>query len=516
VTLKLDIDVSGVQYKTVWKPLPGSQSLALDSRCNHTLFCGTRGGGKTETQLMRFRKNVGRGYGAFWRGIIFDKEYKNLDDIVAKSKRLFFSFKDGAKFLASKGEYKWIWPTGEELLLRVGKDETDYDDYHGHEYPFIGWNELTKYATSAFYDKMMSCNRSSFLPDEHSPVDDNGNMHLLPPIPLEVFSTTNSFGVGRVWVMRRYITPGKYGTVIRRTVRIFDPATKKEVDVTKTQVAIFSSFRENKYLAKEYIAELYLLSDPNLRQSWLYGNWNVSGGGAISDVWREKVHVIPRFTVPDTWRIDRAFDWGSTHPYGVGWFAECNGEEALVKLPNGNTVTFCPPAGTLILIYELYGTVELGTNKGLKHSAKQICDLIKDCEAGLTKGNWIKTVPRPGPADNQINNNMQQDEETIKKKMEDQGIYWETSDKSPGSRVNGLSVFRDMLQATINNDQSAHFYVMENCINWIDLVPNLPNDEKKLDDVDTTSEDHLWDLTRYRALKGSNRMATSLELNHSR
>ncbi len=62
---------------------------------------GTRGPGKTATQLMRFRSRVGLGYGAFWRGVIFDMEYKNLADIVAQSKKLFNKSGDGAKFLSS-------------------------------------------------------------------------------------------------------------------------------------------------------------------------------------------------------------------------------------------------------------------------------------------------------------------------------------------------------------------------------------------------------------------------------
>jgi len=87
---------------------------------------------------MYFRQFVGRGYGAFWRGIIFDLEYKNLDDIISKSKRLFPKFNDGAKFLSSNSDLKWVWPDGEELLFRHMKKESDYDQYHGHEYAYIG------------------------------------------------------------------------------------------------------------------------------------------------------------------------------------------------------------------------------------------------------------------------------------------------------------------------------------------------------------------------------------------
>jgi hypothetical protein len=111
------------------------------------MYTGARGPGKTDTQLMRFRRNVGVGYGPFWRGVIFDREYKNLDDLVNKSRRWFNQFGDGARFLSSAQDYKWTWPTGEELLFRAIKKLDDYWNYHGQEFPFIGWNELCKYPT---------------------------------------------------------------------------------------------------------------------------------------------------------------------------------------------------------------------------------------------------------------------------------------------------------------------------------------------------------------------------------
>lgn len=54
-----------MNYKAVWKPLPGSQSLSLSCPCNEILYEGTRGPGKTAAQLARFRRNVGVGYRSF-------------------------------------------------------------------------------------------------------------------------------------------------------------------------------------------------------------------------------------------------------------------------------------------------------------------------------------------------------------------------------------------------------------------------------------------------------------------
>jgi hypothetical protein len=92
---------------------------------------------------------------------------KTLTILVNKSRRWFHAFGDGARFLSSAQDYKWIWPTGEELLFRAIKKIEDYWNYHGQEFPFIGWNELCKYPTLELFDRMMTCNRSSYRPEDY-------------------------------------------------------------------------------------------------------------------------------------------------------------------------------------------------------------------------------------------------------------------------------------------------------------------------------------------------------------
>lgn len=508
--------------EAVWTPIPGSsQELALDTRCHHTLYHGARGPGKTATQLMTFKKNVGRGYGQYWRGVIFDREFKNLSDLVAQSKRFFPKFEDGAKFHESGSDYKWVWPTGEELLFRHVKRDSDYDQFHGHEYPFIGWNELTKHPSPTLYLKMMSCNRSSFTPEKDTPrlmgdnggpplEDDDGNElydtpdgKLLAPIPLIVFSTTNPSGPGHGWVKRLFIDCGP--GVQRREVEVFNPQTQQDEIIVKTQVAIFGSWRENIYLSPQYIAELESIADENLRRAWLYGDWDVVAGGMFDDLWRTKVHVLPRFKVPRSWRVDRALDWGSTHPFSVGWWAEANGEE--VTLPDGSS--FCPQPGSLIQIAEWYGSKEIGTNKGLKLSAKDVALGVIQREIELMNHDWVKAQPFAGPADNQIGDVRESDVDTIEKKMSDALVRWTHSDKSPGSRINGAQLFRDRLEAAVRRE-GAGLYFMANCKASIATIPVLPRDEVKIDDVDTSAEDHAYDMARYRILRGNNRGAVDL------
>jgi hypothetical protein len=529
------LPVPSPTVNVVWQPIPNSsQALALTAPVQSLLLTGGRGYGKTEAQLMRFRSRVGLGYGSHWRGIIFDKEYKNLDDLVVKSRRIFSNLDKGhANFLASVSAFKWVWDTGEELLFRAASDETDYWDYHGHEYPFIGFNELTKYSNNKFYNMIQSTNRSGFDPFEHTPRITSDNYAAvmshewgrevkvgdydtpdgqpLPPIPLELVSTTNPYGPGHNWVKQEYIDPAPYGKIVRRTTRIFDPKTQEEIDVTRTQVTLFGTFRENPYLSPLYIAKLYEETDENILKAWLTGDWDIVAGGAFDDVWKKAVHVVPRFKVPANWHIDRALDWGSTHPFSVGWFAEANGEE--VTLPDGST--FCPQPGSLIQIAECYGSDKIGTNTGKKWGAKKVATAIKEIETELHKEGWIVSTVWPGPADNQIWNVTEKDTDTIGKIFEDNGINWEGSIKSPGSRVNGLELVRGRMEAAVKKEAPA-IYFMDNCRASIATIPILPRDEKKIDDVDTSAEDHAYDMVRYRVLKGNNRTATVIKINFPR
>lgn len=496
----------------VWRPIPGSsQEIAIDTRAKHTLYYGTRGPGKTSTQLMFFRQYVGVGYGTFWKGVIFDRHYKNFTDIISQSKRFFYPFKD-CRFLGGTSEVRWVWGTGEELLLRHVSSLDAYDDFHGSEFPFIGYNELTKQPTAQMYDKFMSLNRSSFTPKRDTPKNSKGeyltnDKKPLPPIPLKIFSTCNPSGPGRNWVKRRFIDCCSVGSIYKKEIKVYDPKVQKEVMVPITQIAIFGSFKENIYLPAEYIAQLMedTKNNPHLYKAWIEGSWDGTSGGIVDDLWKNEVHVKPRFRIPSNWHTKRCFDWGSSSPFAVVWIAESNGEDVVME--DGNI--FSSQRGSYIVFNEWYGGDDFTTNIGLKMSAKDIAEGIIEIEKNLVADKWVASTPEPGAADNQIGQKREADVETIKKKMEDIGVFWTESDKSKGSRINGLQLIRDMLQSSITGE-GAGLYFMQNCDNCIQTIPYIPRDEDHPDDADTESNDHLYDAVRYGVLENKDRIEKNI------
>ena len=452
----------------IWKALPGSQSLFLQSPIREVCFAGTRGPGKTDSMLMSFAQYCGRGYGDYWRGVIFRRNYKHLDDIISKSKRWFNRSAQQPRFLAGSSSLKWVWPTGEELLLRAFEDPEDYWSYHGHEYPFIGWEELTSWPSIDSYESMKSTNRSSYQVNSYN---------RLPMIPRYIRSSTNPYGVGHAWVKAYFIDPAPYGTVI------IDKDGNK-------RVALFGSVRENPFLGEDYIKTLQSITDPNKRKAWLEGSWDITSGGMFDDLWDATKHIVKPFKIPSSWRIDRSFDWGSSKPFSVGWWAQSDGTDAVMA--DGTTRAF--PPKTLFRIGEWYGSTGK-PNEGLRMTAKNVAVGILAREQQLGIANRVTM----GPADSAIYNVT--DDASIGQNMEQQGVFWTHADKRPGSRKNGWELIRDRLSATGTDDlEKPGMLVFETCRDFIRTLPPLPRDKRDPDDVDTDAEDHIADEVRYRCL----------------
>lgn len=430
--------------KAIWSPLPGSQTQFLTCPIYEALLEGTRGGGKTDTLLMSFAANVGRGFGQHWRGVLFRLTYPQLADVVAKSKRWFYQIFPDATF--NESEYYWKWPTGEMLFFRYGAKEDDYWNYHGHEYPWLGFEELTNWRDSEFFEAMQSTCRSSH-----------------PGMPRMVRATCNPFGRGHGWVKERY----KLGTGGVPSGQVITEEGGKD------RVRIHSSIYENTILLKadpEYLKTLESLKDPNRRKAWLEGDWDIHVGSFLEMVWKPEKHIVAPFAIPATWKVWKAMDWGYAAPYAVYWFA-------------------MDPDGVHYIWRELYGAGEkVGT--GTREEASTVAKKIKRLEEHDERLGYEYRLNLADPA---IMSKIGADR-SIGQIFRENGIKWQEAWNAKGSRVNGA-------QEIIHLLAEDKLKVFSTCKHWLRTVPSISPDEDNPEDVDTDAEDHAWDATRYGIMR---------------
>lgn len=436
-----------------WRPNPGAQVLFLSCPIFECLLEGNRGGGKTDALLMDFAQFVGRGFGSSWTGILFRETYKQLQDAVKKSKRWFRRIFPGAQFRGGLSDYKWVFPGGEELLFRVGVSEDDYWDYHGHEYPWIGFEELTNWRDPTFYEMMQSCCRSSH-----------------PGMPRRVRATTNPYGRGHGWVKERFQISDDGASNAGRIIRDAEG---------RQRTYVHSSMAENRQLMEndpEYVASIRGTKDPNRYKAWWLGRWDVNIGAYLEGAWSPERHIVKPFPIPSHWKVWQALDWGYGKPYACLWFA---------KDPEGKTYVW----------RELYGialdekTGKPLPNVGSKETPDKVAKRIKEREVHDERLGIEVSLRLTGPDLFAKGGGQYGVQQTHAQTFRAAGLAFRPWWAGPGSRKAGALAVRQALEL----DQLAIF---ETCVHTLRTVPTLEPDPDDPDDVDTEGEDHCFDALK--------------------
>jgi hypothetical protein len=325
--------------------------------------------------------------------------------------------------------------------MRYLKHDNDADGYQGHQYTWIGFDELTNHATPYAYNKLKACLR---------------NPH---GIHGRIRSSGNPGGKGHLWVKNRFIDVSPSFTPF------VDPETGLE------RIFIPSRITDNKYLRdnRQYIALLKSSGSAELVKAWLDGDWDVIAG-AYFDCWDRDRHVISPFTIPKTWTRFRSFDWGSSKPFSVGWWAISEGDNGIQR-------------GALIRYREWYGS-NGEPNVGLKMTAEQVAAGIVSRSVGETI-----TYSVADPACWKVDGGP-----SISERMMKAGVLFRKADNS---RINGWDQMR---QRFVGMDDEPMIYCFSTCTDSIRTIPALQHDELKPEDVDSEMEDHAADDWRYACM----------------
>jgi hypothetical protein len=317
---------------------------------------------------------------------------------------------------------------------------------------------------------------------------------------------TNPGNVGHNWVRASWVSPEPPLTVWK--------APKDEGGMMRQFIPALLKDNPSIDDPEQYIEKLYGLGSPALVRAMAFGDWNIVAGGFLDDLWQDDVHIIEPFDIPKTWKLDRSFDWGSSHPFSVGWWAESDGCE--VKLRNGKKASW--PRGTVFRIAEWYGW-NGKPNEGLRMGAADVAQGIVDREKAM--GLWGRVAA--GAADTSIFD-VPADADSIATKFDRKGIRWLNVPglKAPGSRRTGGEEVRARLAASLQCARDADgrligwehrttpmeqpgLFFFSTCRQAIRTIPTLPADSTG-DDVDTDAEDHIFDEVRYRLTMIKERM----------
>ena len=278
--------------------------------------------------------------------------------------------------------------------------------------------------------------------------------------PKRTYYTFNPGGVGHAWVKRLFIDR-KYNS----------NETPEDYNFIQSLVT------DNKILMEtnpDYIRQLEALPH-KIREAWLYGRWDIFEGQVFEEFRddpehyqdRRYTHVIQPFVIPKDWRIYRGFDWGYSKPFSVGWYAIDHHDIAY-------------------RIEEFYGCTAT-PNEGVKYEPKKIAECIREIENTSVnlKGRNIIGIADPAIFDEQRG-------ESIAQMMEREGVYFE-----PGDHTRIAGKMQCHYRLAFDDRGFPKFYVFNNCKHFIRTIPLLLYDEKKVEDIDTALEDHIYDEWRY-------------------
>ena len=438
------IEVKKAQ-EVIFQPNPGPQTDFLSAPEQEVLYGGAAGGGKSYAMLadpVRYFSNSKA------RMLLVRRTTEELRELVAVSKELYPRAIPGIKFL--ERDKTWVAPSGATLWLSYLDREDDVSRYQGQAYTWIGFDELTQWPTPYAWDYMRTRLRTS---------KDSG-------LKLYQRATTNPGGPGHQWVKKAFVDaappnqPFWAKDLDTGNVITWPKGHSLEGQPLLKRRFIPATLHDNPYLAEDGMYEANLLSMPeHLRKQLLEGNWDINQGAAFPEFSR-KLHVIEPFDIPNSWTKFRAADYGYGSYSGVIWFA-------------------VSPSEQLIVYRELYVSRVIATD---------LADMVLEQEEG--------EKIRYGVLDSSLWHKRGDTGPSLAEQMILRGCRWRPADRSRGSRVAGKNEIHRRLQVDEFTEEP-RLVVFNTCTNLISQLPSIPLDKNNPEDVDTKSEDHLYDALRY-------------------
>ncbi len=435
-----------MQTNIIWQPQP-KQAEFMRRGEFEALYGGAAGGGKSDALLAEALRQVNfKNY----RALLLRKTYPQLRELIDRSRAIYSLVSPYAKYNDTKHE--WVFPSGAKIIFGSLNHESDRFNYQGHQYAFIGFDELTHFT----YDEYMYLHSRCRCAD--------------PNIRCYIRATANPGGIGHGWVKARFITAAEPLKTITETVNV-----EGFGEVKRSRVFVPSTVFDNKALLDNdpnYLANLATLPEAE-RNALLYGNWD-SFSGQVFIEWRNDpahyadgkfTHVINSFKIPSYWQILRCFDHGYTKPYACEYIA-------------------IDTDGKMYICGEVYGG---DNNIGVKQNPTVIAKTIYDYERAMFPNNNIIGVADPAIFDRSRGDSVAD--------MMAKRPYLLQFDKGDNNRLPGKMQYHYRFAFDDNGD--CLLQVFNTCKHFIRTIPDLVYSDKHPEDIDTDLEDHIYDAVRY-------------------
>ena len=317
---KPKVEIQNVSHETdsveehanvLFKPNEGPQTEFLAASEREVLYGGSAGGGKSYAMLADPLRYMGHPQ---FSGLLLRHTTEELRELIFKSQELYPKIWPGIKW--SERKMQWTAPSGARLWMSYLDRDEDVLRYQGLAFSWIGFDELTQWATPYAWNYMRSRLRSTAT-----------------DLPIFMRATTNPGGRGHHWVKKMFIDPSPYNRSFDATDIDTTEVLRYPAGHSKAGKPLFkrrfipARLSDNPYLANAGDYEAMLLSLPEQqRRQLLQGDWDIKEGAAFTEFDRH-VHVIEPFTIPNNWVKFRACDYGYGSYSGVLWFAVAPNEQ---------------------------------------------------------------------------------------------------------------------------------------------------------------------------------------------
>ena len=416
-----------------------------------TKFCMAElpGGGKSDALVIEALRQV---HIPHYRALIVRKSFPELSTLIDKTYTYYPIAVPGARY--NSQNHVWTFPSGAKIYFGSMYTAKDKNKYQGRNFDFIGLDELTHFTNDEF-EALRARNRPQG-----------------PGTKVYMRMTCNPGGIGHGWVKERYISGKEPGKTYVKCVDV--EGKVYEISSCFIPATVFDNPKllEND---PDYVARLATLPEAQ-KKAMLYGDWDSFSGQVFTEFRddpahyndRKYTHVIEPFDIPKHWRRYRSFDFGYSKPFSVCWLAADND-------------------GRLYIYRELYGCTDT-PNTGVKWSPDVIAKKIREIE---DKYEYDRDSIL-GVADPSIFDKSRGSDASIAIQMERHGVYW---DKGKNNRIAGKMEYHKRF--AFDEKGYPMLYVFNTCKSFIRTIPALIYDEYDVEDIDTQTEDHIYDSVRY-------------------